>query len=230
MTSTKHLVIVSLIFSGFLCQGQDNELEKDTDHLIKKGTTFLGSYFNFSNTTTSVNRVKGVDTQSSTIKLGGNATAGRMLSDHWGLLLNIGYVSSQTTTPAVVNATLYSLKETKSDFTIAPSVRYYQFVSEGIYFFLQGTVFISAGTQDTNEFDKNDNLVTYSFKTNGFGMGISPGVSYFLSKKLSTEISIGVLGFGTLSGKDVLGNTTQTNTFQSLFYQNSVSLGFVFYF
>jgi len=203
------------------------------DASIKKGTTILGSYFNFSSTNFSKDRVNGFDTQSSTIKLGGNLTFGKMVSNKWGLLLNAGYTSSNSTTPVIVgqgnSATLYNLNSFESDFTLAPSVRYYKFVSEGYYLFVQTAAQFTFGTLALDEFDKSGGLVHYSFNTNGFGMGLSPGLTYFMTKKLSTEIAIGVIGFSTYSGKDDKGNTTQTTVFQSLFYQNSVSLGFVYY-
>ncbi len=204
--------------------------EEPNDGVIKKGTYLIGSYFNFTTTSTSKNKVRGIDTETSQIKLGGNFTAGKMLTDHWGFLINLGYVSTDNTTPQIVNGTLYNMEESRADFTIAPSLRYYKLVNEGTYIFIQGTIQASVGTLNSDEFDKNDNVVEYKYKTTGFGVGIGPGITYFMTKKLSTEIAIGVIGYQTLNGKDDLGNKTQTNTFQSLFYQNSVSLGFVYYF
>jgi hypothetical protein len=204
-------------------------VEATNDGSIKNGTTIIGAYFNFSTSKTSTVRVKGLTTESSVDKLGGNVTAGKMVSDHWGLLLNLGYSSANTVTPTVVNGTLYNPVNDRSDFIISPSVRHYRNVAEGIYIFIQGSVTFSKGTLTADEFDKFDQLVRYDYNTTGFGMGISPGVTYFLNKKLSTEIAIGVIGFSVYNGKDSLGNTTQTNGFQALFYQNSVSLGFVYY-
>jgi hypothetical protein len=203
------------------------------DASIKKGTVIVGSYFNFSAVNASKDRVNGFDTKSSTIKLGGNLTFGKMVSNKWGLLLNAGYTSSSATTPITVgqgnNATVYNLSTFQSDFAIAPSLRYYKFVSEGYYLFVQTSAQFTFGTLSLDDFDKSNVLVHYNFNTHGFGMGISPGLTYFMTKKLSTEIAIGVLGFSSFNGKDDKGNTTQTTVFQSFFYQNSVSLGFVYY-
>jgi hypothetical protein len=203
--------------------------EATNDGSIKKRTTIIGAYFNFSTSNTTTVRVKGLTTTSSVIKLGGNVTAGKMISDHWGMLLNLGYESANITTPVVVNGTLYNPINNRSDFIITPSFRRYKNVSEGIFLFIQTSVMMSIGTLTADEFDKNDQLIRYTFNTTGFGAGISPGITYFMNKKLSTEIAIGVIGFSVYNGKDNLGNTTQTNGFQSLFYQNSVSLGFVYY-
>jgi hypothetical protein len=201
----------------------------DSEQSIRKGKTFVGTYFNFSIANTTKNKVAGVDTNSDQIKLGGNVTGGKMLSDHWGVLLNLGYTETNTTTPLVVSGVAYNAKDKRSDYTIAAAVRYYKLISEDTYFFLQGGALLSKGTLDTDELDRSSVLQTYSYKTTGYGVGISPGFSYFMTDKLSTEISIGLLGYSVFNGKDEFGNTTQTTTFQSLLYLNSVSLGFVFY-
>jgi|GEM_PF-3179240 len=228
----KHTFLLYLIFTAITHKSVGQNLavsEATNDGSIKKGTTIVGAYFNFSTTNTTTVRVRGLTTESSVVKLGGNVTAGKMISDHWGLLLNVGYQSSNTTTPTVVNGTLYNPINDRSDFIVSPSFRRYKNVSEGIFLFIQTSVMMSVGTLTADEFDKNDKLIRYNFNTTGFGAGISPGMTYFVNKKLSTEIAIGVIGFSVYNGKDSLGNTTQTNSFQSLFYQNSVSLGFVYY-
>ena len=123
----------------------------------------------------------------------------------------------------------YLFEDKRVDYVIAPSIRYYKLISEATYFFLQGTVFVSRGTSESDELDNNNNIVQLNFKTRGLGVSISPGFSYFMTKKLSTEIAIGVLGYSILHGEDGLGNKTDTKTFQSLLYLNSISLGFVYY-
>lgn len=224
------LLIPSFLFSSLCPLAQDPLKEEPNNGVIKKGTLYAGAYFSFSTTNSTTTRVKAIDTETSFIRLGGNFTVGKMLSDHWGIHLNVGFSDTRTKIPQVVNTVLYNLEEKQSSFFISPALRHYRLVTEGIYVFFQAYGYLSSGTIVTNEFDKNDNLVTYSYRTNGYGAGISPGFTYFTSKHLSTEISIGVVGFTVLNGKDDLGNTTKTTTIQSLFYQNSVSLGFVYYF
>jgi hypothetical protein len=238
MTPKNPYCLMFIILIVNLCctssgSAQDSELKSDTDAPIKKGTFIIGSYFNFSTLNTSRDRIKGFDTQTSNIRLGGDFTAGKMISNHWGFIVNLGYTSTSSSTPQVngtgASAILYNLKSSQSDFVVMPALRYYKVVSDGYYLFIQTSAHFSFGSISSDEFDKNDNLVHYDFSTTGFGMGISPGLTYFMTKKLSTEISIGILGFSVLNGKDNYGNKTQTTNFQSLFYQNSVSLGFVYY-
>ncbi len=226
MAATRFILVIVFMVAGWGASGQDSTFVHES---VGKGRTLIGSYFNFSIANTTRDRKTGVDSRSDQSKLGGNITGGKMLSDHWGLLLNVGYNETSTSTTATVAAVNYDIKDKRVDYTIGAAVRYYKLISEATYFFVQGGVQFSKGTLDTDEFDKTNTLVTYSYKTTGYGVGISPGFSYFMTDRLSTEISIGLLGYSVYYGEDGSGNTTQTNNFQSLLYLNSVSLGFVFY-
>lgn len=162
------------------------------------------------------------------LQAGINITVGKMLSDRWGILLLAGYNQANTTTPVTVGLTTITFEDQSESYSIAPAVRYYAPISEEVWFFMQGAAFISRGNTTTDEFD-GTSKVTVKLNTRGWGFGISPGISYFLTDKLSSEISIGLLGYSVFSGDDGLGNETTARTFQSLLYLNSVSLGFVYY-
>lgn len=222
------LLIMLMAGNGTFVHGQDTPDEPAEYVSIRKGRVLLGTYFNFSVATVEKTRTARIDTKSDVLDAGINITVGKMLSDRWGILIIGGYSQSSTTTPLTIGGNSFKLEDSKEDYTIAPAVRYYALISEATYFFIQGTVFLSRGTASTDEFNGTgiDNL---KFKTHGFGVGISPGISYFMTNKLSSEISIGVLGYSIFSGEDDLGNKTEARTFQSLLYLNSVSLGFVYY-
>ncbi|HRI78026.1 MAG TPA: hypothetical protein PLR06_00705 [Cyclobacteriaceae bacterium] len=196
---------------------------------VHKGAVLLGAYFNFSLSTVTKTRVNRIDTQSDVTRIGLNLNGGKMLSDHWGLLLSVGYLESNATTPVTFSGKSYTFEDNTSNYVISPSIRYYKLISEATYFFVQGTASISRGTADSDELDDNNNIVHLNFNTRGWAVNISPGFSYFMTKKLSTEISIGILGYSVFNGEDGKGNQTETKTFQTLLYLNSVSLGFVFY-
>ena len=146
----------------------------------------------------------------------------------WGLLLIAGYSQSSKVTPFTVGGNSFTFEERTEDYSFAPAVRYYKLIGDATYFFVQGGILFSRGNSQSDEFD-GTSIVTLDFKTTGFGAGISPGFSYFMTDKLSTEISIGLLGYSIFTGEDDKGNKTVSKTFQSLLYLNSVSLGFVYY-
>lgn len=227
--AVQSILVISLLFFGPVSLfGQTAVEEPASDKSVQKGKVLLGTYFDFSFATVNKTRVARLSTESDVVHAGINITGGKMLSDHWGLLLSVGYDHTSTTTP-ISNATTSIVVEEKHVFySFIPSVRYYTEIGDATYFFLQGGVSISRGTSEADEFD-GTSFVQLNFKTNGFGVGISPGISYFMTNKLSTEIAIGLLGYSIISGEDDKGNKTEARTFQSLLYLNSVSLGFVYY-
>lgn len=225
MRSARFLTLLCLLHSLSLSAQDTDSLE---DLSIRKGKVLLGSYFNFSLSTVDKTRGSGFNTSSDVVSAGINITGGKMLSDHWGVLLIAGYRQSSTSTPVTLGNTSVTFEDFREDYTISPAVRYYTLISDATYFFVQGSVVVSRGTSRSDEFDGTQK-VSINLNTQGFGVGISPGISYFMTDKLSSEISIGILGYAILSGEDDQGNKTVTKTFQSLLYLNSVSLGFVYY-
>ncbi len=224
----------SFILLGCLCTGpvsllaQDAAAEEPELPSVRKGKLLLGAYFNFSVSTIEKTRVNGINTDTDAISAGMNVTVGKMLSDHWGLLMVAGYRKTSNSTPVTVGNYSATFEDSREDYVIAPSVRYYKLISEATYFFVQGNVYFSKGNMSDDEFD-GTSKVNVKLNTQGYGVGISPGFSYFMTDKLSTEISIGLLGYTILTGDDAKGNKTVTRTFSSLLYLNSVSLGFVYY-
>jgi hypothetical protein len=228
MSRFSYLVFIFLTQS-FNVLAQDQKADAGSEESVHKGAILLGSYFNLSLSTVAKTRVNRIDTQSDVTRIGVNITGGTMLSDHWGILFSAGYFESNVATPITFGGQTYLFKDNSLNYIISPSVRYYKLISESTYFFVQGSASITRGTADSDELDNNNNIVQLNFKTRGWGVGISPGFSYFMTKKLSTEISIGILGYSVITGEDDQGNKTETRTFQTLLYLNSVSLGFVFY-
>lgn len=227
-TSIFRLLPVLALFFSQACFAQDTMDEPVEELSIRKGKVLLGSYFSFSASTVEKTRASGLNTESDVIAAGINITGGKMISDHWGLLLMAGYRQSSTSTPISAGTVSTVFEDTREDYIISPAVRYYKLISDATYFFVQGNIFVSRGSSSTDEFDGTQKA-TINLNTQGFGFGISPGFSYFMTDKLSTEISIGILGYSILKGEDDKGNKTEAKTFQSLLYLNSVSLGFVYY-
>lgn len=227
-TLISRLVLLAGLIISFLSGAQDTMDEPVEELSIRKGKVLLGSYFSFSASTVEKTRSRGINTNSDVIAAGINITGGKMISDHWGLLMLAGYRQSSSSTPITVGTVSTVFEDNREDYIISPAVRYYKLISDATYFFVQGNIFVSRGSSATDELDGNQKI-TVNLSTQGFGFGISPGFSYFMTDKLSTEISIGILGYSILKGEDDQGNKTVARTFQSLLYLNSVSLGFVYY-
>lgn len=224
-TSTAFLALCLFLVAPLFSFAQEEE-EKD-EPSVKKGKVLLGAYFSFSASTVEKTRVNRY-TETDVIRTGINITVGKMLSDHWGLSLIAGYNRLSSNTPVETPQFSGVFENLQENYSIAPAVRYYVEISDATYFFVQGGIFVSRGKSRSDEFD-GTSKVTVNLETKGFGVGLNPGISYFMTDKLSTEISIGVLGYSIVSGEDESGNKTVARTFESLLYLNSVSLGFVYY-
>jgi mannose-6-phosphate isomerase-like protein (cupin superfamily) len=220
------LLIVLASLSSMPLNAQDTTATETLS--IRKGKILLGTYFEFQAGTVEKTRVNRPGTSSDLLSASINITVGKMLSDKWGILLLAGYSQTNVTTPIPGSPTGANFATYAESYSIAPAVRYYAPISEEVWFFLQGAAFISRGKSSEDEIAPGG-ITTIKLNTRGWGFGISPGISYFLTDKLSSELSIGLLGYSVLSGDDGLGNETTARTFQSLLYLNSVSLGFVYY-
>lgn len=219
------ILLLACILSA---EAQTADAEAAEEPSIRKGKVLLGSYFNFSLSTVDKTRVGRPSTSKDVVDIGINITTGKMLSDRWGLILIAGYAKTTSVTP--IPGTLVTLDENSEGFSLAAGVRYYALISDATYFFVQGGFQFSRGNTSADEINATaTGLENIKLKTHGFTVGLSPGVSYFMTKKLSTEISIGLLGYTIVKGEDDSGNSTEVRAFQSLLYLNSVSLGFVYY-
>ena len=152
-----------------------------------------------------------------------------MLSDQWGFVLNAGVLQSTSSIPVYLNGVIQSFDNKQFDLVIAPAARYYKLITPGNYLFVSGSLRFSRGTLDQDDLDKNDNIQTYSYTTNGIGFAISPGFATFISRKIAAEIAIGLIGYTYISGEDSNGNQIEFKNYQFLFYKNTVSLGFIVY-
>jgi hypothetical protein len=158
-----------------------------------------------------------------------------MISNRLAAIINIGVSSVKTTNfdeKTLLSGDAVNQDINKINYTFTGSLRYYKLVSEGNYFFMQLSGQYVFGGETRNETDvvKNTQISSYSYTNTGGGVSLNPGFTSFISRKLAAEISIGVLGYTLITGTDKRGDVTTNGGFQFLLYQNSVNLGFVYYF
>jgi hypothetical protein len=112
-----------------------------------------------------------------------------------------------------------SVKTTdESTFSFGGFARYYTTPANNFSFFANlGVAYASA----------TDNIAP-KVKTTGFGLSVAPGVSYFLSKHIAMETSIGILNYSTAKS-DVEGSKAKNDLNIGLGLSN-VNFGFVYKF
>ncbi|TAE75521.1 MAG: hypothetical protein EAZ85_02285 [Bacteroidetes bacterium] len=133
---------------------------------------------------------------------------GYFFADNMAIGLGIGYanekVNSKSSSGSTENTT------TTGTFSINPTFRYYMPTSsETFKFFIQARANLDFGTI-TNENKSPTFTSTSNGKTNGYGLFISPNLSYFPTR--SWSIDIGFTGIGYSSATSEFTNTTNNTT------------------
>ena len=94
------------------------------------------------------------------------------------------------------------------------------------YYFTPANKFSFFGNLGVDYMSMNDKID--KVKTTGFGLSVSPAISYFVSDKLAMEASIGSIGYSSLK-TDITGSKA-LNTLNVNFDLSSISYGLVYKF
>ncbi len=94
------------------------------------------------------------------------------------------------------------------------------------YYFTPANKFSFFGNLGVDYMSLNDKID--KVKTTGFGLSVSPAISYFLSDKLAMEASFGSIGYSTMK-TDVTGAKAM-NTMNVNFDLSSISYGLIYKF
>ena len=114
--------------------------------------------------------------------------------------------------------------ETKTNtFTIEAFGRYYATPAAKFSFF--GELAVNYGT---SKIEGETPLGDFESKSDGFGVQVAPGVSYFLSKNIAIEAKWGVLGYNTV--KPDADGAESTDTFEFGLNLRDINFGIVYKF
>jgi hypothetical protein len=109
---------------------------------------------------------------------------------------------------------------------ITPYIRGYKGIGKQLSLYLQGEVSYSrlwSTIQQSGEAETSDQNGTNLF------IGIRPGITYFLNKKLAIESTFGSLGYGYSEGKSDQ-NYSKDNSFRLALNPNDLFFGIAYYF
>lgn len=113
-----------------------------------------------------------------------------------------------------------SLKETDSEISLGAFGRYY---------FSPANKFSVFGQLEANYISsKDETLGQPDAKLNGFGLGLSPGLNYFISDNFALEVLWGILGYRT--SKPDVDNAESLNTFELRTNLTNINIGLVYKF
>lgn len=136
-----------------------------------------------------------------------NPRLGYFVSNNIAVGINVGFASIKAEDGATIDQ-----HETSTSFGVF-----------GRYYFTPANKFSFFGNLGVDYTTSKDKLANPEIKTNGFGVSVSPGISYFLSNNLAIETSIGLLGYK--SEKVDLPGAKALNTFQFNLGLSNIAFG-----
>lgn len=117
-----------------------------------------------------------------------------------------------------------SIKEEEGNFDVQDS-NIFAISAFGRYYWTPSSKFSLFGEAEVGYVSGKNKLT--DVKGDGFGIGIAPGVSYFLSDNFAIEASWGVLGYSTF---EIDGANDSTNTFNLGLDLSDLNFGLVYKF
>ncbi len=141
---------------------------------------------------------------------------GYFITNNFVIGAQLGFASGKDTN---YNA-LGGLDETKrTGFQAGAFARYYSTPANAFSFFGQLSAAYNATKYESGGFES---------KINGFDLGVSPGISYFVSDHIALETTFGFLGYGTR--KPDADGAESTNSFDLNLDLSNVTFGIVYKF
>lgn len=138
-------------------------------------------------------------------------SVGYFVSDNIAIGLGLGLSSSTFEEPGVVDFESTTI-------AIEAAGRYYVTPSSQFSLFGQLSVAYLSVENEQGAFESN---------TDGFGLGIAPGVSYFISNNFALEATVGILSYSSV---ELDGASDSTNSFDLGLNFTNVNLGLVYKF
>ena len=202
------------------------------------GRMFLGGMASFSSTTGKTTTTFGtttVSTDAPKVTQGGiMPTFGYFVTDNVVAGVGVGYSSTTSET----SGTNSSDTRAQGDFNVMPYVRYANKIGDKLLLWGELNVPISSGTAkrtQVNTIGGTTITTETTSATSGFGVGVQPGLTFFLADNFAIEAKFGRLGYSrNTNTTPATGNDNKTvdesSTFGLSLDARTLSFGLHYYF
>lgn len=222
----KILLSISLLATS-ITVAQNNETPKPS---IEKGTWVVNTNINYYNRESDIE----IDTEYS------NKTK----STHFSFTPNIGYLITNNLEVGIGTGIGFSESESESTrddvsgdtksnnyyIRVSTYIKGYKPINDKLFLFLKGE--LSYSNQNQNYSYYNSDIESYNnndSKSNNYFIGIRPGVTYFMSKRIAMEFSLGNLGYTKYIHESENAKTTN-NSFSINLFDSAYRFGIAYYF
>ncbi|MCH8555118.1 MAG: porin family protein [Schleiferiaceae bacterium] len=196
----KITLILGLVVGTYTAQAQ---LEKGS--LLLSGDIGFNSSTGKMEITSGGNTVTQADPKFTDFNL--NLQGGYFVADNFAVGLGIGYGLSKITE----DGDDFLDEISTGIFAINPFARYYIPYTNKFAFFAQLDLGIGFGSTKT-ESRMGNTTITDEGSVNVFGIGVSPGFTYFLTESIGLDLRVGFLGYNSASTSFESNNSTTTNS------------------
>lgn len=220
----KFLVALTAVLTLNASFGQ--ELPKD-NLTIEKGTWYLGGNLSLGISDSKSKDFLSSEAESKNWNFNISPTIGYTFSPNWvsglGLGYGYGYFNSSS---QIDGGEVFESENLRHSLVLFPYIRRYMGVGEKLGLFLQGEIRYTGSWNDTEQTNSSDT----SYNENNLFFGLRPGITYFISKKLALETSLGSFGYSRSKGKgdDKYENTS--NSFGLSLNTSDLLFGLSYYF
>ncbi len=256
-TLKKYIVVCTVLLITFptVLIAQDTlrferikNLEMKKQSRFEKGNLFVGGNLSFGEVTGEndylVANVDLLNVDKSNINLSfvGGYFLNKLMSV--GVRGSYGYSKSDQTMEAdflniAFNATTYKTQNLKDKFEVHTFIRNYVPMgnSGNFYIFSETSLYYLAGTNyqraTRNPGMNDENISTIFAKTNGLGLGVSLGTTFFSSERFAFELQLGTTGL-EVAWKDIEKERVEQGTSRKINFRNGMSvlniqMGFTYY-
>ncbi len=206
----KKLLLCTMLLALSFANAQEREGNKKLT--IEKGTWYVGGNISFGHDSS---EFEDSPEASKYFNFNFSPKVGYTINDNLILGLGLGYGYSKNE----IENTINNPANTSNNFRIFPYIKKHFPIGEKLTISVQGEFRYSY-----SEYENNDVFNSYSGHTNEYFIGVRPGITYFLNKKLALEANIGALGYTNSTQK--YGNPPKRTSSSFNFNINSTDLMF----
>ncbi|MEM0931352.1 MAG: outer membrane beta-barrel protein [Bacteroidota bacterium] len=223
----KRVLLCTMLFSATIISAQEQGDDKLT---IEKGTWVAAGSLSLRNEAGESSFSDENFTQNSdrdVFSIAFFPRVGYAFGENWIVGALVSYSLTRSDNESVNNTQGVINNESKFErVSLSPYVRRYFGITKNLALYAQGEAGVSRGwTEDTR-----DNEDRRTSTQNGFFVNLRPGISFFASKNLAFESSIGVLGYSFEDSENSFGNEAESGVFNLNVNSTNLLFGLSYFF